>query len=169
MHLDDRFVRRGRQVSKCMGWYMTKAQLVACRSAVYCAASALCKKVICVDGTLADFLRRVFALLSTMRPMRKKRVVDIDGTLANFSMQFSWLAVYCAAGSPAERVICTGGALANFSCHDVHYCNGSSLFFYIQLHYVGKNIRKWFQKKCVLLSGGTFERDHFKCHFWMPF
>ena len=85
-----------------------------------------------MDGTLADFLRRVFALLSTMRSMHKKRVVDIDGTLANFSMQFSWLAVYCAAVSLGEKVICIDGALANFSCHDFDYCNGSSFSFHIQ-------------------------------------
>ena len=72
-----------------MGWHMTKAQLVASRSAVYCVTSALCKKVICIDGTLADFLRRVFALLSTMRSIHKRRVVDMDGTLANFSMDLS--------------------------------------------------------------------------------
>ena len=99
----------------------------------------------------------------------QKRVVDIDGTLVNFSMQFSWLAVYCATVSLGEKVICIDGALANFSCHDFDYCNGSSCSFHIQLHYVRKIVRKWFQKRCFLLSGGTFERDHFKGHFWKPF
>ena len=50
---------------------------MACRSAVYYAASALCKTVICMDGTLADFLRRVFAVLSTMRSMHTKREITL--------------------------------------------------------------------------------------------
>ena len=99
-----------------------------------------------MDGTLADFLRRVFAVLSAMRSMHTKRVVDMDGTLADFSLQFSWLAVYCAAVSLGEKVICIDGALANFFCHDFDNCNGSSFFFQVQLHHVRHIIRKWFQK-----------------------
>ena len=109
-----------------------------------------------MDGTLADFLRRVFAVLSTMRSMHTKRVVDMDGTLANFLMQFSLLAVYCAAVSLGEKVICIDGALANYSCHDFDYCNGSSFSFHIQLHYVRKKRQKLVPKDVFLLSLGTF-------------
>ena len=64
---------------------------------------------------IADFLRLVFALLSTVRPMHKNTVVHMDGILANFSMQF--LGSLCTARSLplGEKGICMDGALANFS------------------------------------------------------
>ena len=82
---------------------------------MYCAADALWKTVICMDRILADFVKVVFALLSTVRPMHKKTVVDMDGTIANFSMQFLGSLCTVRPLPLGKKGICMDGALANFS------------------------------------------------------
>ena len=68
-----------------------------------------------MDGILADFLRVVFALLSTVRPMHKITVVDMDGTLANLSMQFFGSLCTVRPLPSGKKGIYMDGALANFS------------------------------------------------------
>ena len=68
-----------------------------------------------MDGALADFLRLVFALLNTSRPMHLKSVLDMDRTLANLSMQDYGPLCTVRPLASGKTVICMDGALAKLS------------------------------------------------------